>query len=112
MSDRIKLRGEGRKFARELLILIDLKDPESIDAFLDELRSTLQPVEVLAEVVGEARKISAMAAVRLPRGKHEGERLDDVPRDYLEWWIEDGRELNEKIAAYLAATKHLDGPLE
>jgi uncharacterized protein (DUF3820 family) len=106
---RLKRRVEGRKLAQAILELVTLVHQDEVDGFLDELRSTLQPKEVLSEVVAEQRKLSELSAVTLPRGIHAGERLDDVPRDYLYWWIEDGRELNERIDAYLAATKHLDG---
>lgn len=111
-QERLKRRVEGRNQAKAILDLLTLDHPDKIAAFLDELRSTLQPVEVLSEVVADQKRLSDIAAVRLPRGRYEGERLDDVPRDYLDWWIRDGEEWAERIGAYLAATRHLDGAIE
>jgi len=107
--DRLKRRVDGREQAKAIIGLVTLDHPDKVEAFLDELRSTLIPAIVLDEVVDEARRLSALAALRLPRGIHTGERLDDVPREYLDWWIRDGEEWSDKIGAYLAATEHLNG---
>jgi uncharacterized protein (DUF3820 family) len=109
--ERLARRVDGREQAKAIGGLVSLDHPDKVAAFLDELRTMFEPEAVLAEAVDDQRKLSELAAVRLPRGIHAGERLDDVPRDYLDWWIRDGEEWAEKIGGYLAATKHLDGGL-
>lgn len=89
--------------------MVTLDHPDKVEAFLDELRSTLLPKVVQAEAVQAQKKLSELAEVQLPRGQCMGQRLDDVPRDYLGWWLDDGRFWAERIAGYLNATKHLHG---
>ena len=108
-QERLKRRADGRKQAKAILELVTLDHSDKVESFLDELRSTLQPAEVLAEVVQDQKRLSELAAIRLPRGQHAGQRLDDVPREYLDWWIRDGEEWAERIGDYLKATEHLNG---
>lgn len=105
----MKRRVEGRNQAKAILELVSLDHVDKIEAFLDELRSTLQPAEVLKEVVASQRKLSELSAITLKYGQHAGERLEDIPRDYLEWMIRDGEETFETVRDYLAATQHLNG---
>lgn len=111
-QDRLKRRVDGRTQAKAILELLTLDHPDKITAFLDELRSTLQPKEVTAEVQSAKRRLSELASHELKYGIHGGERLDDIPRDYLGWMVDDGQKTIDIIRAYLLATKHLDGPTE
>lgn len=108
-QERLKRRVDGRTQAKAILELLTLDHPDKLEAFLDEVRSTLQPEKVLAEAVQEQRRLSELAAVRLKYGQYAGQRLDDVDRDYLEWMIDEGRETLATIEAFLKATAHLHG---
>lgn len=55
--DRLKRRVDGREQAKAILELVSLDHADQIEAFLDELRSTLHPKIVLKEAVAEARNI-------------------------------------------------------
>lgn len=107
-QERLARRVEGRKQAREILGLVNLDHPDKVDAFLDELRSALQPKEVEADEKTAKKRLRELAAIQLPRGVNQDKTLDEVPREYLHWWIEDGEEWATKIGEFLEATKHLD----
>lgn len=108
--ERLRRRLAGAAQAREVFGLLTLEDGDAINGFVDAVLGQFRPNETEAAKAERSRaRLSELAAVTLPRGIHADKRLDDVPREYLHWWIRDGEEWAEKIAAYLAATKHLDG---
>lgn len=109
---RIQKRGAGRKAAKEILELVDLQDPESIDAFLDELKEKLQPKQVEQEQVDAEKKLSELAFYQLTFGKYENCFLRDVPRDYLHWLVKVSEENMIMVGQYLKATDHMEEPDE
>lgn len=109
---RIQKRGAGRKAAKEILELVDLQDPESIDAFIDELKSHLQPDKVAEEQQKSKQKLSDLAFTQLEFGKYENCFLRDIPREYLHWLVEVSEKTLDTVGQYLELTKHMEEPDE
>lgn len=103
--ERIRRRVHGREQAREILSLIDLPHSDCVDGFLDELASVLKPKQTEAESVERKRQFAEFANYRLERGEHAGQKLEDIPREYLEWWYDSSIESLETITGYLEATE-------
>jgi len=102
--ERLYQRGYGRKQARDILSLLDLKDPNAVDAFLDELRSVLSPKKVEEESKGKVRKLRELSTTRLDFGQYAGELLENIPRPYLHWLAGEQEQLSKTIHEYLALT--------
>lgn len=109
-TERIRQRGHGRNIARSTLELVadELKDHESVLAFLDELTTTLQPEAKEKAKKQAERKLSELSETVLRFGAHAGKRLDDIDRGYLHWLAGATEETLTTINAYLKATKHFD----
>ena len=104
-GERLKQRADGRKIARELVAAgFTPSDSHGIDAFLDELRTLLRPEAVKQEQVERRRKLSELKSYAMTFGVHQGECLDDMPRDYLEWLLQSSETLVGTISEYLKLT--------
>lgn len=103
-TDRLNLRVHGRKQAREVLTLVDLTESESVDAFIDEIESTLRPKKQVDEKtlrIERERAFSEFAGFELKFGQYAGMRLDRIPRDYLEWLRDSSEELLSSLDGFL-----------
>lgn len=90
-TESLDHRVTQRIAARELLSLAESESPEFWEAIIDEARKHLPP---------EPEKPSSREAMNdqeariwgglqsFPRGKYEGQRVDDVPLDYVAWWLD------------------------
>ena len=104
-GERIKQRADGRKVARELVTAgFTPVGPHGIDAFLDELRTLLQPELVKQERIARQRKLSELKSHAMTFGAHQGQCLDDIPRDYLEWLLQSSEDLVGTLSQYLKLT--------
>lgn len=45
--------------------------------------------------------MDGLDAKTMPFGKHKGERIDEIPSDYLRWLL-DNANLDDEIAAHVA----------
>lgn len=91
MSESQERRVVQRKAARELLSLADSEAPEFWEGIIDEARKHLppepeKPSSRNAMNEQEARIWGGLQS--FPRGMHEGKRVDDVPLDYVAWWLD------------------------
>jgi hypothetical protein len=54
--------------------------------------------EIEARVVAKARRAT------FPRGQHQGESPDEVPTEYVAWWLDQGRDDFTKVLEAYAKT--------
>lgn len=106
-KERLARRVHGRKQAQEFLGLVELPHADCVDGFIDEVVTTLRPPAPVDEKktrIERERAFAEFANYQLGFGTHEGERLESVPR----WYLERIRELSEEslrmIGGYLDAT--------
>lgn len=105
MNQRIQNRGAGRQQAKTILGVVDLPTPDHIDAFIDELESTLRPQRKAEELEKAQRKLSELLKWQMPFGIHNGKTLDEIPRDYLHWLSSSSEETKGIVDEYLEVTK-------
>lgn len=106
--ERLRLRAAGRAEARDFAEMLSITDPESLAAFLDELNDLLKPPKSPEQVKKEQQTISQLSIMLIPRGVHMGKQFDEVPREYLHWWVSSSDEITKLIAEYLELTKGQD----
>lgn len=88
---RIKKRIKGREKAKELLASIHhsvLKDPEVMEALLEELRTSSvlgkTPTTTSSTKPAPKRSIQSVGAQLLNFGQYRGHTLDETPLSYLD----------------------------
>lgn len=107
-KDRLDRRVHGRKEAREVLRCVDLPYPDHIDAFIDEIVSTLRPpvpVDKARAKIERERAYAEFANYQLKFGQHNRERLENAPREYLEWLRDSTEETLRMVGGYLDLTE-------
>lgn len=104
--ERIKSRGKGREEARAILDLVTLPSKHHVEGFIEELRDRLCPAVVEEEKKKVEKKLIELMNWRMPFGTHFGERLEDVPRDYLEWLQIEMENTRQIIDEYLKMTEN------
>jgi hypothetical protein len=108
--DRVELRIAGRNMARELWTLIDGDGVQH--AYAESLLETLQLLFGLQPSTKEGNAvenncvpIARLGATAMPFGRFNGQPLDEVPLDYLDWLCRSTENFLEDLRAYL---KHPD----
>ena len=106
-QERLQRRVQGRKLANQILELVDnrFRNPDCVEAFLHELRTNLLPEKVAEETKHRDRQFAEFANYRLGFGEHKGSKLEDIPRQYLEWLADSSTETLEMVTGYLEATE-------
>ena len=106
---RIRLRVEGRKFAREIMSLAATEhadEREFWEACIDEIAGDkAPPLPVAPEVNEPLTPIARLGAERMPFGEYRGKPLDDVSIAYLDWLCREQEHFYRTLRAYL---KHPD----
>lgn len=107
-KQRLERRVDGRRQADAALGLVELSTPDHVDGFIDQVVTKLRPPEPIDEKkqrIEQARSYAEFANHRLRFGEHNGEKLESIPRDYLEWLRESSAETLRMIEGYLDATE-------
>lgn len=104
-TEKVKQRVHGRNTAKSVLGLVDLDSIESKKAFIQELREQLLPEVVKQEKSERSLKAAEVLTTRMPFGIHAGETLENVPEDYLRWYLQETEEFTPKVAKCLELLK-------
>ena len=107
----IKARVEGRKAAHEIHGLLEW--PRSYkrqwsESFLDQLRTMLIG-KIEPPTLKQRWSYHHLASTRMPFGAYEGQPLEQVPTDDLDYLCRELEAFYEKLRAYL---RHPDRPTE
>lgn len=107
-KQRLERRVFGRQQADAALGLVELTHSDHIDGFIDQVVTKLRPpvpVDEKKQRIERERAYAEFANHRIQFGEHRGEKLEVIPRDYLEWLRESSAETLRMIEGYLDATE-------
>ena len=104
---RINDRAIGREIARTMMELVKDVPPDSDIAmgFIDTVKDILLVEVQQKEQEKREETLEELSKVRVQFGQHKGQRLDEVPRDYLEWLCDQNVHFYDQARLYLNLTK-------
>lgn len=98
-TKRIELRIKGRAEAREVLALLEdmheIQRQACVEFLMVELG--LRPKEVAKEI----EPVGRLGAHFIEYGEFRGEKLEDVPKDRLDWYLARAEENVKTLTSYL-----------